>query len=145
MSEWPLDPYTGAPEPEDDDLEADADFARLMFMPKVSFRMASASHESAFRRTDQHGAENSSVRPHRGPVDHRAKRMLRTCARSGQALIGALDLGGRAMPARCREGGNSRFRGFRLKRNGWGELVAGTLESPAPEDRLPLVEPGTDA
>src|ERR671923_1997271 len=47
-------------------------------MPKVSFRMTSASHESAFRRTDQHGAENSSVRPHRGPVDHRAKRMLRT-------------------------------------------------------------------
>src|SRR5215204_2207184 len=35
-------------------------------MPKVSFRMTSASHESAFRRTDQHGAEKSSVRPHRG-------------------------------------------------------------------------------
>src|SRR4051812_24204711 len=30
------------------------------------------------RRTDQDGAEISSVRPHRGPVDHRAKRMLRT-------------------------------------------------------------------
>ncbi len=29
------------------------------------------------RRTDQHGAENSSVRPHRGPVDHRAKPSLR--------------------------------------------------------------------
>jgi hypothetical protein len=37
------------------------------------------------------------------------------------------------------------FRGFRLKRNGWGELVAGTLESPAPEDRLPFVDLGTDA
>src|SRR4051794_17672881 len=47
-------------------------------MPKVSFRMASASRDSVFRRTDQHGAENLSVRPHRGPVDHRAKRMLRT-------------------------------------------------------------------
>src|SRR5215212_10135270 len=35
-------------------------------MPKVSFRMASASRESAFRRTDQHGAEKSSVRPHQG-------------------------------------------------------------------------------
>src|SRR6478735_5136095 len=28
------------------------------------------------RRTDQHGAQKSSVRPHRGPVDHHAKRML---------------------------------------------------------------------
>src|SRR5437879_2543624 len=47
-------------------------------MPKVSFRMASAYCEVGIRRTDQHGAENSSVTPHRGPVDHRAKRMLRT-------------------------------------------------------------------
>jgi dihydrofolate reductase len=30
------------------------------------------------RRTDQHGGEESSVRPHRGPVDHDAKRVLRT-------------------------------------------------------------------
>jgi hypothetical protein len=41
-------------------------------MPKVSFRMTSASHESTFRRTDQAGAEKSSVGPHRGPADQRA-------------------------------------------------------------------------
>jgi ketosteroid isomerase-like protein len=40
-------------------------------MAKVSFRMASASRVG-IRRTDQHGAEKSSVRPHRGPVDHHA-------------------------------------------------------------------------
>ena len=37
-------------------------------MPKVSFRMASAYREWVFGVTDQHGAENSSVRPHRGPA-----------------------------------------------------------------------------
>src|SRR5215471_15568221 len=46
-------------------------------MPKVSFRMGSAS-QVGIRRTDQHGAEKSSVGPHRGPVDHHAKRLLRT-------------------------------------------------------------------
>jgi hypothetical protein len=46
-------------------------------MAKVSFRMASASRVG-IRCTDQHGAEELSVRPHRGPVDHHAKRMLRT-------------------------------------------------------------------
>ncbi len=46
-------------------------------MPKVSFRMASASRESVF------GVQTNTAREihrsdHRGPVDHRAKRMLRT-------------------------------------------------------------------
>ena len=46
-------------------------------MPKVSFRMASASRESVF------GVQTSTARKiigqaHRGPVDHDAKQMLRT-------------------------------------------------------------------
>src|SRR4029453_15196274 len=45
-------------------------------MPKVSFRMASASRDSVFGVQTNTGAE--TVRPYRGPVDHRAKRMLRT-------------------------------------------------------------------
>src|SRR6266699_2490793 len=47
-------------------------------MPKVSFRMASASREWVFGVQTNTARKNSSVRPHRGPVDHRAKRMLRT-------------------------------------------------------------------
>src|SRR5262249_46237722 len=34
--------------------------------------------ESVYGRTDQHGTEKSSVKPHRGTVDHHAKRLLRT-------------------------------------------------------------------
>src|SRR6266571_3162107 len=47
-------------------------------MPKVSFRMASASREWVFGVQTNTARKNSSVRPHRGPVDHRAKLMLRT-------------------------------------------------------------------
>src|ERR687897_2398813 len=46
-------------------------------MPKVSFRMASASRESVFG-AQTNTARNLSVRPYREPVDHRAKRVLRT-------------------------------------------------------------------
>jgi hypothetical protein len=46
-------------------------------MPKVSFRMASASRESVFG-VQTSTVRNLSVRPHREPVDHRAKRVLRT-------------------------------------------------------------------
>src|SRR5262245_51770229 len=95
-------------------------------MPKVSFRMASASRVG-IRRTDQHGTEKSSVRPHRGTVDHHAKPMLRTegnFQRDGAVLTRANErrrdrgpsTAGRARPNERTSGEPA---GGRRRRPGW--------------------------
>src|SRR2546430_15152113 len=71
-------------------------------MPKVSFRMASASHESVF------GVQTSTARKkiigqaHRGPVDHDAKQMLRTernrCRHTVAWALGRFDSLRRSVP-----------------------------------------------
>src|SRR3954467_9067677 len=95
-------------------------------MPKVSFRMASASRESVV------GVQTSTARKiigqaHRGPVDHDAKQMLRTernrcrhtvasspsrehwpravCRNTGWVMCGGLERGSRPGDLEVLEGG----------------------------------------
>src|SRR3954447_23122617 len=73
-----------------------------MFMPKVSFRMAAASPvRVGIRRTDQLGAHNSSVQPHRGPVDHHTDQMLRTERRPPTYRRGRDEPAATAVTLRC--------------------------------------------